>query len=132
MTAPETKGWPAQLSRVRLAVSWLLAPLSRILSKYAAAGTSGYPPDTQRRLKILNVISLLIVITTLVFAAQQAAADFDKMKPVIIINIILAAMAMMVPLAHRINDIAAAIVFLCADGGMVTAQTLVVDGGYSL
>ena len=30
------------------------------------------------------------------------------------------------------QDIAAAIVFLCADGGMVTAQTLVVDGGYSL
>ena len=29
------------------------------------------------------------------------------------------------------QDIAAAIVFLCADGGMVTAQTLVVDGGYS-
>jgi 3-oxoacyl-[acyl-carrier protein] reductase len=29
-------------------------------------------------------------------------------------------------------DIAAAIVFLCADTGMVTAQTLVVDGGYSL
>ena len=29
-------------------------------------------------------------------------------------------------------DIAAAIVFLCADTSMVTAQTLVVDGGYSL
>jgi 3-oxoacyl-[acyl-carrier protein] reductase len=29
-------------------------------------------------------------------------------------------------------DIAAAIVFLCADTAMVTAQTLVVDGGYSL
>ena len=29
-------------------------------------------------------------------------------------------------------DIAAAIVFLCADTNMVTAQTLVVDGGYSL
>ena len=29
-------------------------------------------------------------------------------------------------------DIAAAIVFLCADATMVTAQTLVVDGGYSL
>jgi 3-oxoacyl-[acyl-carrier protein] reductase len=29
-------------------------------------------------------------------------------------------------------DIAAAIVFLCADGRMITAQTLVVDGGYSL
>jgi 3-oxoacyl-[acyl-carrier protein] reductase len=30
------------------------------------------------------------------------------------------------------QDIAAAIVFLCADTGMITAQTLVVDGGYSL
>jgi len=30
------------------------------------------------------------------------------------------------------SDIAAAIVFLCADAAMVTAQTLVVDGGYSL
>jgi 3-oxoacyl-[acyl-carrier protein] reductase len=29
-------------------------------------------------------------------------------------------------------DIATAIVFLCADASMVTAQTLVVDGGYSL
>jgi 3-oxoacyl-[acyl-carrier protein] reductase len=30
------------------------------------------------------------------------------------------------------GDIAAAIVFLCADTSMITAQTLVVDGGYSL
>jgi 3-oxoacyl-[acyl-carrier protein] reductase len=29
-------------------------------------------------------------------------------------------------------DIASAIVFLCADASMITAQTLVVDGGYSL
>jgi 3-oxoacyl-[acyl-carrier protein] reductase len=30
------------------------------------------------------------------------------------------------------TDIAGAIVFLCADNSMITAQTLVVDGGYSL
>jgi 3-oxoacyl-[acyl-carrier protein] reductase len=30
------------------------------------------------------------------------------------------------------SDIAGAIVFLCADNSMITAQTLVVDGGYSL
>ena len=30
------------------------------------------------------------------------------------------------------QDIAAAIIFLCADTTMITAQTLVVDGGYSL
>ena len=28
--------------------------------------------------------------------------------------------------------VAGAIVFLCADNSMITAQTLVVDGGYSL
>lgn len=123
MTAPETKGWRAQLTRVRPEVRRLLAPLSRLLSRYAAAGTAGYPPDTRRRLKILNVIALLIVITTLVFAAQQAAADFDKMKPVIIINILLAAMAMMVPLAHRINDIAGAILIAVAELAALLAFT---------
>jgi 3-oxoacyl-[acyl-carrier protein] reductase len=30
------------------------------------------------------------------------------------------------------HDIAGAIVFLCADNSMITAQTLVIDGGYSL
>ena len=30
------------------------------------------------------------------------------------------------------QDVASAIVFLCADNSMITAQTLVVDGGYSL
>src|SRR5262249_13207824 len=34
--------------------------------------------------------------------------------------------------ACRDADIAAAIVFICADTSMVTAQPLVVDGGYSL
>ena len=123
MMTPELSGWRAQLSRVRLVVSQLLAPLSRLLSRYAAAGTAGYPPDTQRRLKILNMIALLIVITTLVFAVQQAAADFDKMKPVIIINIMLAAMAMMVPLAHRINDIAGALLIAVAELAALLAFT---------
>ncbi len=123
MTAPELKNWRTLLSRIRLVLSGLLAPLSRLLSRYAAAGTAGYPPDTQRRLKILNMIALLIVITTLVFAAQQAAADFDKMKPVIIINILLAAMAMMVPLAHRISDIAGAILIAVAELAALLAFT---------
>ena len=120
---PELSGWRAPFSRVRLAMTGLLAPLARLMSRYAAAGTAGYPPDTQRRLKILNMIALLIVITTLVFAVQQAAADFDKMKPVIIINIMLAAMAMMVPLAHRINDIAGALLIAAAELAALLAFT---------
>ncbi len=123
MTAPASKDRHTLPLRAWRVMKQLLAPLSRLLSRYAAAGTSGYPPDTQRRLKILNMISLLIVITTLVFAAQQAAADFEKMKPVIFINIILAAIAMMVPLAHRINDIAGGLLIAVAELAALLAFT---------
>lgn len=123
MTAPETQDRRTVQSRMRLEIVRWLSPVSSLLSRYAGAGTSGYPPDTQRRLKILNMISLLIVITTLVFAAQQAAVDFDKMKPVIIINVILAVMAMMVPLAHRINDIAGGLLIAVAELAALLAFT---------
>ncbi len=123
MTAPASKDRHTMPLRAWRAAKQLLAPLSRLLSRYAAAGTTGYPPDTQRRLKILNMISLLIVITTLVFAAQQAAADFEKMKPVIIINVILAVMAMLVPLAHRINDIAGGLLIAVAELAALLAFT---------
>ncbi len=123
MTAPVSGSWRAAAFRIRHAVAHMLAPVTRLVTRYAAAGTASYPPDTQRRLKILNVISLLIVITTLVFAAQQAAADYNKMKPVIVINIVLAAMAMMVPLAHRINDIAGGLLIAVAELAALLAFT---------
>jgi len=93
----------------------LLSPAGRFLSWLAALGTAGYPPDTQRRLKIINMISVIIVISTLVFAAQQAAADYEKMRPVILMNLLLAGIAMLVPLAHRINDIAGALLIAVAE-----------------
>jgi adenylate cyclase len=123
MTAPGPESWRPVAARIRRAIAQAVSPLSRLLSLYAAAGTSGYPADTQRRLKILNMISLLIVITTLIFAAQQAAADFEKMKPVIIINIVLASIAMMVPLAHRINDIAGGLLIAVAELAALLAFT---------
>ena len=123
MTAPGPEGWRAVAARIRRAIARALSPVGRLLSLYAAAGTAGYPADTQRRLKILNMISLLIVFTTLIFAAQQAAADFEKMKPVIVINIILAAIAMMVPLAHRINDIAGGLLIAVAELAALLAFT---------
>ena len=69
-------------------------------------GTQGYPPETQRRLNILNMIAVIIIITTVLFAVQQAKADFEKMKPVIYINLVMALIAFLVPFAHRINEIA--------------------------
>lgn len=105
MSAPESTDPVEKL----WSLTWLgrvFAPIKRALGYVAAAGTQGYPPDTQRRLKILNMISVLIIITTLLFAVQQAFADYEKMKPVIYINILIAIIAFLVPFAHRISDIA--------------------------
>lgn len=93
----------------------MFSPLTRGLSRIAALGTGGYPPDTQRRLKIINIISLIIIITTLIFAYQQARADYHKMQPVILMNVALAIVAMMVPLAHRISDIAGGLLIAAAE-----------------
>ena len=100
---------------LRVGLGAILAPLARLMSFLATLGTSGYPPDTLRRLKIINMISVIIVITTLIFAIQQASADYMKMRPVIWMNLLLAGMAMLVPLAHRFNDIAGALIIAVAE-----------------
>ncbi|MGL4395127.1 MAG: hypothetical protein ACRCS9_01180, partial [Hyphomicrobium sp.] len=71
----------------------IFAPVGAALSKLASAGTHGYPPEISRRLKILNMIAALIVISTLIFALQQILTDFEKMAPVIYINLALAVIA---------------------------------------
>lgn len=99
------------LKRLRLGLS----PFGRVLSRIAALGTAGYPPDTQRRLKIINMICVIIVVTTLIFAIQQALADYQKMRPVILMNVALAVIAMLVPLAHRINDMVGGLLIAVAE-----------------
>ena len=80
----------------------------RALAKLAAeAGTQGYPPDTRRRLKIVNMIAYLIAITTLIYAIQQSIMDFHTFAPMIAASIVaLVVTALLVPFAHRINAIA--------------------------
>jgi adenylate cyclase len=75
-------------------------------ARLAAAGTRGHPPDVQRRLKILNVIAYLIALTTAIYAFRQWNVDYDKLKPAILLNIAIVAAALLVPLAHRVNDVA--------------------------
>ena len=74
--------------------------------RLAEAGTAGYPPDVKRRLKILNMFAYLIATTTLIYAIQQSLQDFDTYAPMIVLNLVLVATVLMVPLAHRISDIA--------------------------
>jgi adenylate cyclase len=93
----------------------LTRPLGYVFRRIAAAGTYGYPPDTVRRLKILNVIAALIALTTSIYAVQIAINDYEAMKPVVWINVALAAFAALVPFAHRINDTAGGLLLVAAE-----------------
>ena len=91
------------------------APARNLLRIVAAAGTAGYPPDTVRRLKILNVIAALISLTTSIYAVQLALGDYETMKPVVWTNVALAVLAASVPWAHRINDMAGGLILVIAE-----------------
>ncbi|MFN0218586.1 MAG: adenylate/guanylate cyclase domain-containing protein [Hyphomicrobium sp.] len=84
-------------------------------SGLANYGIATYPPDTRRRLKILNVISALVATTTLIYAIQLAASGDPALTPVVIINVLLAGIALIVPLMHRFNDIAGALLLISAE-----------------
>ena len=93
----------------------LFAPVGALFSKIASIGIAGYPADTQRRLKITNVVASLISTTTFIYAIQLAMSDYELMKPVVWINVALAAFSACVPLAHRINDIAGGMLLVAAE-----------------
>ena len=83
-----------------------LRRLRAMASNLAAAGTAPYPPDVRRRLKILNVMCYLIAATTLLYAVQQATLDYSQHAPMVHLNLFIVAAALLVPFAHRINEIA--------------------------
>jgi adenylate cyclase len=112
------------LSRVRSrGGAWLSATFAHpyvrraraLLHLLANAGTAGYPPDVRRRLKILNMMSYLIAATTLLYAIQQAAMDFNRYAPMILINVALVVVALLVPFAHRISEIAGGLLLVGAE-----------------
>jgi adenylate cyclase len=77
-----------------------------LLKRIAEAGTAPYPPDTRRRLKILNMVAYLIATTTLIYAIQQTLQDASTYAPMIALNLAIVVSMLMVPFAHRINEIA--------------------------
>ncbi|MFN3623951.1 MAG: adenylate/guanylate cyclase domain-containing protein [Hyphomicrobium sp.] len=94
------------------------APMRRLRAlghRLAAAGTEGYPPDVKRRLKILNVMCYLIATTTLLYAIQQAATDYDKYAPMVHLNLALVATVLLVPFAHRISDITGGLLLVAVE-----------------
>jgi len=69
-------------------------------------GTKDYSKTKQRRLVIVNFLALLIFLASLNYAAIYAINDFDKYKVFVFFNLALCCLALLVPLGHRINDIA--------------------------
>jgi adenylate cyclase len=72
-------------------------------------GTGGYDRETRRRLKILNVVAYLTALFTLVYAIQQTLVDIRHLAPVILLNLAIVVVSLLVPFAHRVSDIAGAL-----------------------
>jgi adenylate cyclase len=68
-------------------------------------GTSGYTLTQRRRLNVLNAMAALIVVSSAAYAISYAIRDAQAFRWVIAINIALLVMALLVPAAHRVNDL---------------------------
>lgn len=85
------------------------------LATLAELGTAGYPRAVRRRLTIVNAMAFLIALFSAVYALVFAYFDAKTYMPLIVINVMLMGIALLVPLAHRINDIAGALVIAVAE-----------------
>ena len=92
-----------------------LQAVSPWLTWLVEAGTQGYPPDTKRRLMILNMIAYLIAITTFVYFLQQAYLDYDRYWPIVHINLAIVVVALMIPFMHRFGSAAGAMLILVTE-----------------
>lgn len=99
----------AQLLRRRL------RRIQAFLARLSELGTDGYPPEVQRRLKILNAVAYIFAASTLGYAAQHIVLDKVTFAPVITVNLLLVVVALLVPFAHRINEIAGGLMLALAE-----------------
>lgn len=92
-----------------------MGELSRRIRHLAAYGTESYPPRIRRRLQIMNVTSYAVAIITVAYVIQQMFLDFQTWKPVIIINLIMAAVAASIPFLHRYGELTGPIVIALSE-----------------
>lgn len=85
------------------------------LARFAEFGTEGYPRPVRRRLTIVNVMAFLIAIFSAGYAVLFAYFGAEKYVSLIVVNLLLVVIALLAPLAHRINDIAAAVIIAIAE-----------------
>ena len=93
----------------------ILKSLTRTVKWLLQLGTSGYDPDTRRRLMIMNAIAYLIAFTTAGYAIQLSNLDYERFAPVIWLNASLFCVALLVPPSHRINEIAGGLLIVITE-----------------
>lgn len=76
------------------------------LAGLLSAGTAAYPAPVRQRLIIVNVLALLIFVASLNYALVYALTDFATYRLFVVFNLVLCALALLVPLGHRVNEIA--------------------------
>jgi adenylate cyclase len=79
------------------------------LNRFAELGTTGYPRPVRRRLTIVNLMAFTVAVFSAVYVIVFAYWGVQAYMPLIIVNLLLMGAMLLVPLAHRINDIAAAL-----------------------
>lgn len=85
------------------------------LGRFAELGTAGYPRPVRRRLTIINAMALLIAVFSVIYAVVFFYYNMHLYRHLIMLNLLLAVVVLVVPFAHRINDIAAALVITLAE-----------------
>jgi len=85
------------------------------LGRFAEIGTAGYPRPVRRRLTIINAMALLIAVFSVIYAVVFFYYNMHLYRHLIMLNLLLAVVVLVVPFAHRINDIAAALVITVAE-----------------
>jgi len=105
-----SKGGTIATSRDAPLFAWM-GPLAR----FAEFGTEGYPRPVRRRLTIVNVMAFLIAIFSAGYAVVFTYYGAEKYVSLIVVNLLLVVIALLAPLAHRLNDIAAAVIIAIAE-----------------
>lgn len=85
------------------------------LGRFAELGTAGYPRPVRRRLTIINAMALLIAVFSVIYAVVFFYYNMHLYRYLIMLNLLLAVVVLVVPIAHRFNDIAAALVITVAE-----------------
>jgi adenylate cyclase len=70
-------------------------------------GTAGHSPVVRRRLMIMNMMAYLIALFSAVYAVLFAVYDFSTYSQMVWVNLVLVALALVIPSVHRYDETAA-------------------------